>query len=86
MALLSELTGIQESLLGQLRYPDAQRVLDEFGAHLPNDLREQIFRARQLGEPARPEVEQADAAEHPAPDQEGEGDPTLGLDLSDGRN
>src|SRR4051812_16393733 len=42
LALMSELTGLPEHMLGQLRYPDADLVMDHFMAHLPKPISSSI--------------------------------------------
>ena len=51
MALLALLSEVSELFLGQLNYPDAERVLNEFIQHLPPALALEIGKAPQIGQP-----------------------------------
>jgi hypothetical protein len=42
MAMLAELSGLAESTLGLLQYPDADIVLQEFSLHLPATIRQAV--------------------------------------------
>lgn len=89
MALLAELSEIQEPMLGLLCYPDVDRVLTEFAAHLPDSMRQEVFARTELASPRRRPVEAAPDSEQgaEAADYFPEGGETadLGMDLGDGR-
>jgi len=45
-ALLVEMSGVSEGVIRNLRYPDADRMMEAFLAMLPNDLRDDIANGR----------------------------------------
>lgn len=66
MALLAELSGLGQDVLGQMTYPDADIVLAEFAMHLPPAIRQSIASfapAEQVPEAAPEEI--------PEPEEDG---------------
>lgn len=80
LALASELSNLQEPFLRQITYPDAQFVMDEFMAHIPETIRASIAEGRMpvyvgptpiAGEDDRPQQ----VAEEAGPQYQGQADP-----------
>jgi hypothetical protein len=46
LALLVELAGVEEAVIRELRYPDADRVMEVFLGMLPADIREDVTNGR----------------------------------------
>ncbi len=68
-ALLVELAGVDEAVIRELRYPDADRVMEVFLGMLPTDIREDISNGRvpqKLTEGAPPVFHGDAAPEQPA--------------------
>lgn len=87
LALMAELTDMQEAILGMLTYPDADRVMSEFMYHLPDVMRQSVAQAPARPIRAEPAPQPGDAPEpHPFPGGDGDADDgELGVNL-DGRN
>ena len=83
MALLAQMTGTSESMLGLLRYPDADRVLAEFMNQLPDAIRNDVLKAPNIGSAVEAPADTIQGAEGASPSFFGEGeeaDPSLGLE------
>lgn len=90
--LMTELSGVEEAVLRELRYPDADRVMEAFMAMLTETMRDDIVNGR-IGMKAPPVIDPADYPNEGSPPAEpdnptGPGVPLppeeeAGFDLSD---
>jgi hypothetical protein len=87
IALMTELAGVDEAVLRELRYPDADRVMEVFMSHLPEEVRDDIGQGAVplMMRKVEPEPEEAEA---PLDDEipQGPGVPMpddAGFDMSD---
>jgi hypothetical protein len=60
VALLTELAGVDEAVIRELRYPDADRVMDTFLQMLPPEIRNDISEGRIPVKPPLPESEEVE--------------------------
>jgi hypothetical protein len=88
IALMTELAGVDEAVLRELRYPDADRVMEAFMANIPQEIRDDIGGGRV---PLKTEPAPTEAAEETDEEEtalQGPGaplppEPQAGFDLDD---
>jgi hypothetical protein len=88
IALMTELAGVDEAVLRELRYPDADRVMEAFMANIPQEVRDDIGGGMVPLMSRKEEPEEAEAPHEPGDEDErlqgpGAPLPDAGFDLSD---
>jgi len=86
IALMTELAGVDEAVLRELRYPDADRIMEAFMANVPVEVRDDIGQGIVPLMTTKEEPEEPEAPEEPGdetPRGPGVPMPDAGFDLSD---